>query len=271
MVPTVGGVEAHTNVGAFAKDAAPLPDQFIVTKTVGDCKLLEPTSATCSKACATTETCVAKDTCQKNPGSVAMGSLKFTGLELKAGGTEFTLSPIATTYQAAGATEVTYPGCNAGQNVSVSGGADAATTFNLTTTCIDPLVVTGSSPLPFESGRVAQLSWTRQSTGTARVAVRIDISHHGGLKGLITCDTADSGSLEVDATLVTGLIALGTAGYPVVKLTRTSSASAAAGSGKATLSLQSVVEVPLSIPGVVSCEDDSGCTSGQTCTSLKCQ
>jgi len=270
LVPAEGTVAAHTSVAAFAKDAPPLPDSSTATATVGDCKLI-PTSPACSATCATDESCVAKDTCQKTPMSVTMGDLSFTGLQLAAGGTNFTLSPIGTTYATAGATDVAYPGCSAGQTVTVAGGADADTAFSLKTTCIDSLVVTSVAPIPFESGKAAHLTWTPQTTGTARVTVRIDISHHGGLKGLIVCDTADSGTLNVDASLVKGLIDLGTAGYPVIRLARLSTATAAAGSGKATLNIQSTVEVPLAVPGVRSCDDDSACDTGQACVALKCQ
>jgi hypothetical protein len=265
-------VPAHSTIGAFGKDSAPLPELFSVAKTVGDCKLLEPTYVLCdTPPCASTEGCVATNKCQKTPLAVAMGNLKFGGLTLVAGGTAFTLSPVNTSYQAAGDTAIAHPPCTAGGEVTVTGGADATTAFSLKTSCIDTLELTGANPVPFEPNKAAQFTWAAPTAGTARIAVRIDISHHGGLKGLIVCDTADTGSLQVDASLVTGLIGLGTAGYPVVRLTRVNTVTVAAGSGKATLNVQSPVERPLAIPGVTSCSDDTECTGGKSCVSLKCQ
>ncbi len=272
LINAADTVPAHSTIGAFGKDSAPLPDLFKTTKTVGDCKLLEPVYVLCdAPACASTETCVATNKCQKTPQAVAMGDLKFGGLTLQTGGTALTLSPVNTSYQAAGDTAIDHPPCVAGGEVTVIGGADAATAFSVKTACIDTLAVTGADPVPFEPNKAAQFTWTAPTAGTARMAVRIDISHHGGLKGLIVCDTADTGSIQVDASLVTGLIGLGTAGYPVARLTRISTVTAAAGSGTATLSIQSPVERPLAIPGVTSCADATECPTGKACTAYKCQ
>lgn len=265
---------AHTNMGAFGKDAAPIPDSFKPTKEVGACKLLEPNYVLCdAPKCTNSETCVATDRCQTNPAPTTLGDLTVKGLKLKdGGGTEFTLSPVGTSYQAAGATAVDYPPCTVGQEISVSGGAEAATKFSVKSSCIDTLVVpNATTEVPFEAGKAAQFSWTAAAGGNSRVTVRIDISHHGGLKGLIVCDAPDTGSLQVDASLVTGLIGLGTAGFPVARVTRTALGTAPAGSGAVTLNVFSWVELSLAIPGVKSCSSDAECATGQTCTSLKCQ
>lgn len=274
LTPKTGTSEAYTSVEAFGKDAAPLPDLFTTTKTVGDCKLLEPKYVAClsPKCAASVETCVADDTCKKTPASAGMGNLTFSGLTLQSGSTDsFSVSPINNTYVAAGSTGVAYPPCTPGKEVSVTGGADDATKFAVKAGCIDPLTVTGADPIPFKPGEVTKLTWQAPSVSGSRMMVRIDISHHGGLKGLIVCDAADNGSLSVDGTLVTGLIQLGTAGFPVARLTRINTATSAAGSGTATINVQSWVERSLEIPGVVSCSTEMPCPSGQTCTAFKCE
>src|SRR5512145_134265 len=93
--------EATTAVQGFAKDATPLAESFATTKTAGSCRVLEPispfcdpkcaSSQSCSLPCAATETCKPTDTsgsCVAKPTAVGMGTLKFKGLTLAAGGTE---------------------------------------------------------------------------------------------------------------------------------------------------------------------------------------
>jgi hypothetical protein len=70
-------------------------------------------------------------------------------------------------------------------------------------------------PIPMAKGKPLPVRW--QASGRpelARVEIDVEISHHGGFKGRITCDAADSGSLDVPATLVTKLIDLG---WPVFR------------------------------------------------------
>ena len=51
------------------------------------------------------------------------------------------------------------------------------------------------------------------------IHVKLDISHHGGSKGKSSA-TRRHGSLEITASFVAKLLALGVAGYPTVSLTR---------------------------------------------------
>jgi hypothetical protein len=133
------------------------------------------------------------------------------------------------------------------------------------------VVVTNALPLAFEGGKATTFTWTPASGGNSRIAIEIDVSHHGGLKGLIRCDVPDTGTATVDGTLATQLIGWGTAGFPDASLTRHSIDTAAVGSGTATLDVKSTTTIALQVPGVTSCSDTLPCPTGQTCTSSKCQ
>jgi hypothetical protein len=274
---TSDGVPAHAQVDGFPTDSAPLPDLFTVQATAGDCKLYKPTYPLCdAPKCTTDETCVADNKCAKKPAAVGMGDLTFSGLAMADGSSSYILKPLSATIFSYTGVGVNYPPCSAGTDVTVAGGADAATAFSVKTSCIEPLVVTGADPLPFDPAKATQVTWTPPSiAGKSRVYVEVDVSHHGnGLKGQIICEAADSGSLEITANLVSGLIALGTAGFPELRLKRISTASAAAGSGKATLNVQMIVPRALAIPGLKSCTEDADCDPGQVCgtgaDNLKC-
>jgi hypothetical protein len=286
---TTAGVWANINVkmdmtvatpdaalSAFAKDSPAIADLAEVTAESGDCKLYRSLTSFCDPACdASTQVCALDGTCKNKQLAVGMGTLHFEGINLASGaGSSFDIAPTSTfTYQAAGANDIAYPPCALGSKLRVTGGAATNTPFSLEISCIEPLTLPSKDAVPFESGKVATLAWTPQSAQTdSRLSIKIDISHHGGTKGYILCDTSDDGSLEIATDLVTGLIELGTAGYPYAQLTRISKATAAAGSGEATFSIQSYVELELSIPGVVSCQSNTDCPTGQTCgSSKKCQ
>jgi hypothetical protein len=272
LIPAKDGSAPYTQVIGHPWDGPPVPELLTKTAEVGSCQLLKVKNPSCAPpACnAAAIQCVGDNQWARIPVKVAIGDLAFDGLTLQSGGTSFTLSPINNTYQAAGATGVAYPPCDVGANVTVGGGEGTANAFSLTAQCIEPLVVTNTQPLPFERGKAAQLTWTAPSGGNSRVAVEIDISHHEGLKGLIRCDTTDTGALSVDASLVTGLIDFGTAGFPEAALTRHSTSTTAVGTGTATLNIQTTTAVSLQIPGVVSCNDATPCPSGQSCVGMKC-
>lgn len=273
LVPAKDGNTPYTQVMGFPWDGPQTPELLTKTAEVGSCQLFKVIGADCSPAAcnATAVTCVGNNQWARKPQKSASGNLSFTGLTLQSGGTSFSLSPIANQYQAAGSTAVAYPPCTAGADVTVSGGAGTANAYTLTAQCIAPVVVTNSVPLAFEGGKATTFTWTPASGSGTRIEIEIDVSHHGGLKGLIRCDVPDTGTATVDGTLATQLIGLGTAGFPDASLTRHSIDTAAVGSGTATLDVKSTTTISLQVPGVTSCSDTMPCPSGQTCTSAKCQ
>lgn len=274
------GTPADSKISGFPKNGPAVPENLKESKSSGVCKLYVTTNPFCDPKCAsTTEKCYGLSdtdgTCMVLPTSVSMGNLEVSGLKLAEGGADtFSLSPINNTYESAGSTDLAYPPCAAGDEVTVNGGADDATKFTVKGKCIDPLELTGESPIPFEANKETTVTWKPGSNpDDAHIIARFDISHHGGLKGLILCDSSDTGSIKVDGSLVAGLIQLGTAGYPVVRVMRLGATTAPAGSGTATLNIQSTIEWPLKVPGIDSCATNDDCATseaGPNCTARKC-
>ena len=93
----------------------------------------------------------------------------------------------------------------------------------------------------------------------------LDISHHGGTKGEIEHDVADSGSLEISAEMISSLIELGVAGFPSVSLSRVAVASTAIAPGVVTLQILSSVSRALTVSGFQSCNVDADCPTGKAC------
>jgi hypothetical protein len=131
--------------------------------------------------------------------------------------------------------------------------------------CIAPLDFAG--PVRLEKGKPLALDWAVPSQPElTRIQLRLDISHHGGSRGKIECDVADSGKLEIASALVDALLELGAAGFPTVILTRI----AAGGSGDAEpkqvhFNVLASVERAVEIEGLVSCANDSQCAAPAKC------
>jgi hypothetical protein len=116
------------------------------------------------------------------------------------------------------------------------------------------------------ANQATHLTWTPpEMDGISHILIALEISHHGGYRGEIDCDVADTGSFDIPATLVTALINLGRAGYPTVSITRVSTATAAS-EPLVKLSMLSRAELAVDT-GVISCgvNDTDTCPSGQAC------
>ena len=97
--------------------------------------------------------------------------------------------------------------------------------------------------------------------------IKLDVSHHGGSKGMIECDVADNGATTIAASLMSSLLSLGVAGYPTIIVTRSTTGSASIEVGRVDLVVSAVVEQAVIIPGQVSCTEDTQCPTGKKCQS----
>jgi hypothetical protein len=261
LVPQKSDTPAFTNVSGTVFDG-PSPATLVwdVKGESAGCQLLQPRVPFCDPSCGGDAVCVADGVCQAHPTAQDLGPIVVKGL-----GADLTMKAIANSYQAD--VKMPYPAATEGTKLSivVAGGPYGA--FELSTPMVSPLQAP-LDPLQLDTGKPLSLSWMRPgASAKSRIAVKVDISHHGGSKGKIECDVPDTGSLEISADLITKLIQLGVAGYPSVTLTRSTSAEAAITPGKVTLQALSAVSIDLEVVGVTSCSTDDDCASGKTCQS----
>jgi len=165
-----------------------------------------------------------------------------------------------------------YPPFAEGADVSVSATGGAYGPFSIHAKGIAPLVL-GSDTFNLQRAQPLAITWTAAGAAAdSTIHVKVDVSHHGGTKGQILCDAADSGSLTISATLVTMLMDLGISGYPSLVVTRSSVGAAAITPGRVRLLLSEDVERYVQIPGLMSCQSDTDCPTGKTCQKdLQCQ
>lgn len=259
-------ITANTTLIGRIWSVEPPPAQLLgVTETEGDCQLLEPLlGVTCDPGCTSSQKCVAGNVCAElTPPKHNVGTVSVSGVAKADGTTTFTVDAVADNYQPTG---LAFPPCAEGDEVTITSGGGDYDVFNVSTECIVPLDVEGDT-VPLAPNQATTITMNPPAAGSnTRIEVNIDISHHGGLKGEIVCDFADTGSITIPAGLITSLINLGVAGFPSVTITRVSSAAVDVATGQVGLRIISPVAKAIEIPGLVSCTEDSPCTPlGQVC------
>lgn len=278
VAPVLAGAEVeprdgYTQVVGKVYDG-PTPSQIVWEEaaSAGACVLLVPRVPFCETPCGGSAICVEDNTCEPRPSAVSVGTVTMTGLRDASGPVAVTMDPIANNYQPVGVT-LAYPAFDEGDDLKLTAaGAPDVPGFTITSHGIAPLELLSES-FAIVAGAGMGVSWTPAAeAGQSSVDVLLDISHHGGSKGKIECETEDSGALSIDASLLGALTDLGVAGFPTIVVTRRAIGEAATATGRVQLAVSSRVEVAVAIDGLVSCFDDSDCSEGQTCqTDLVCR
>lgn len=267
LVAPSGGSAGHTSVvGKVSDGPTPAQLQWTPGTSLGVCRLLKPRVPFCNQTCSGGQVCVADDKCQGYPKAQSVGSVRVSGLMTAAGATEFTMNPIAGNYQPPAGVTLPYPAFTESAKLRFEASGGAYKPFVLESSGIPPLELK-STMITIAPGQAVPLQWTAPGAGSSsQIHVKLDISHHGGSKGMLECDAPDTGSLELPAALVTELYNLGTAGFPTVLITRSApTGSAVIAPGRVDLSIVSTVEREVQVQGVVSCNDSAQCPRGQTC------
>lgn len=238
--------------------------------TAGACQLLTPRVPYCATPCGGSAACVEDDTCQEYPAAVGAGAVEVEGVATTDGATGFTMVPIANNYQAPVGTTLAYPAFGLGDLIELRAEGAEVSAFELAATGVAQLELVDDE-IALDPTTDVNLAWVVTGGEESTVEVKLDISHHGGTKGKIECEAADTGSLVISATLVAELLELGVSGFPAIIVKRVSSDSFTTSLGRVDLEVSSSVERTVLIDGLVSCTDDGDCPDGQTCQpDLRC-
>lgn len=252
---------------------APVPERVVweEASTEDGCTLLTPRVPFCDPGCGT-GVCVEDDTCVDSPPTHEVGTVTFIGLEHDGDNAAFEIEPVANSYVTPAAIDLPFPAFDEGAPITLSTSGGDLAPFVISGKGILPLEMNGAAPYSFGGDSDFEISWKpAEASGVSKIHVKIDISHHGGSKGMIECHGDDSGSLVIAKSIVADLIALGVAGFPTVVLTRQNVTSAFTEPGRVDLNIYQYVERELAIGGLVSCTDTQDCPDGQSCrTDLTC-
>ena len=271
LIEASGDNEAFTSLLGRVADG-PVPEMLVWEKKseANGCTLLTPRVPFCEQGCGAA-VCTADDTCRPNPKAHNAGKVTVRGVRTTTGATEFSVEPINNSYQAVGVS-LPYPAFDEGDPIELAAEGGEVGAFTLKGRGIAPLELTGRKEgYPLERGKGIDLAWKpAASGGNTRVQVKLDISHHGGTRGKIECDVADSGALTIPASLTDALTDLGTAGFPTIVVTRSAVTSTTTRLGRVDLRVYMYVESDVHIPGLISCDGNADCPMGQTCEARKC-
>jgi hypothetical protein len=263
------GVEktpAYTAVfGRIFDRAPPAPVAWKVVAQGDGCQLLTPMVPFCNAGCGGSAACVEGGTCVEYPSAVSLGRVHVKGL---AGG-EFDMEEVAGNYQPSA--RIPYPPLPEGGKVEITAPGGALGPLRLESVGIAPLEF--AAKVQPVAGQPLVLAWKPPAqANVSRIEVTMDLSHHGGSKGKIECDVADTGGLAIPAAQITTLLGFGISGFPTVVVTRVASAGTATRLGRATLRVVASVEREVAIEGLHSCTANADCPAGMTCqVDLQCK
>lgn len=259
-------------VGTVGDGPIPANVVWTVAKKDGDCVVETPSAPFCEEACGA-DVCVAENRCQAYPTNHSVGTVVLTGANVVGGGATVTLKEIAKAYQPPAGTSFTYPPFAEGDEIKLQASGGDYAQFELSTPAVDPIHLT-TTDFALETGKAFALTWdAAKAPKASQIYVKFDISHHGGIRGMIECTTDDDGELTVSADLMSELIGLGVAGFPSVVVMRQSIDTVQIAPGRVRLEVSSRVERYVSIAGLESCTTDEDCADGKTCrtTDSTCQ
>jgi len=222
----------------------------------GDCELLVPKNSFCMGGC-TGGVCIDENTCQPIPSTVNVGIAYVTGFK----GGEITITPTDRSHSYQPSPTLPPRACDEGGALQIK-----TDRFTVQAKCVAPLEVAAkvTDKIPVKTGMPVRVQWTPPGQmGISRVAIKLDISHHGGLKGLVKCDVPDTGSFDVPLALSNKLISLGLAGFPTADIRRIAT-TAAPNEPNVKVLVTSDITRDLDT-GVISCMDNTQCPPGQMC------
>ncbi|MDD9939228.1 MAG: hypothetical protein OXT09_36915 [Myxococcales bacterium] len=262
------GTEALSSMRGFVRDA-PVNERTVWDEidAAGDCVLEVPSFPFCDPDCGPGRACVAQDVCRDDPVAVDVGTVTVSGVHTAEGAMDFELTRVGPSYQPDRSIDLAYPPAPEGAEVEVQTGGGDFAPFTIGSHGIAPLSVNVEGSLMAEREQALSVTWEPPGPeGVSSMFALVDLSHHGGSKGRVLCELDDaSGRLEIEASLVTALIDLGTAGWPTLKLTRRSVGSTVMELGRVDFSVEHGREIPLDIPGLISCTFSSECPEGESC------
>lgn len=258
---------AYSQVSGGVSDGVRPSDVWVPETVAGagtECRLMVGPMNVCTPACNTSQVCKGT-TCQTAPVRKSVGEVNFTGLV-----TAVKMTPMMTStgvvYGGLIPSGTKYPPYDVGASLGLDAAGGDYPKFSLTGTGIQPLEPMAGQTLNVAKDQPLTIKWqAAPANGKGHIAVVMDIAHHGGVSAEIHCEVEDTGSVTIPAALINALMAKGTFGFPTVSLTRMSVDSATVGPGCVEFKIAAGVELSLNVAGVVSCNDDSGCTPPQKC------
>ena len=251
-----------TQLNGFVRDGVRPADLDEVLMQEGECRLVTGPDLLCDPRCAVSEVCTTDGSCIAAPTSQDVGTISVAGTA-----TAIQLVPnTANNYLPEVGTTIDYAPYDLGAELALSAPGGSLAPFVLRGHGVEMLELEeGEWLVAMDQPLTLRWQAPAESNDAVRIVIELDIAHHGGVDAQIACDVADTGTFDIPATLINGLLERGVAGFPAVTLTRRSVDSTAVGAGCVEFVVASETSRDVSIPGLVSCGSDDDCSDGQRC------
>jgi hypothetical protein len=235
----------------------------------GDCRLLIGPNP-CAMSCPNGKVCSGANTCVDEPLTQDTGMLTVSGLSAPVSLMWLTGQGYSTSLT------MGYPPAAPEAQIALKTGGGTTSPISLAGRGIEPLEFAGTG-LRVARNQPLAVNWTASpKSKSARIHIKLDIAHHGGISARIECDVADSGSASISATLVGKLMDRGVAGFPSINLTRQTIDSTTIPAGCVELAVASNEERLVDVEGVISCNTEEptcpaedkeckACPTGMSC------
>lgn len=256
--------EAFTGVNGQVFDAVTPAELLDTIATDGDCRMARAPVFFCDPACTpSSETCNAAGECVPRAVAASVGTVTVTGMAV-----DVTMEPLSVGSFYTNPGSLPHPGFAPGADILLSAAGGTWEPFTLRGWGVSPLVV-GFSEVVVQAGSQVDLTWTALATpGPTRLRILLIVNGHGVTGTRIECETDDDGAFTIPEPLITMLVNDGLSGFPTIALTRMTSDSVTITPGCVELRVQAALtDIPVSIPGLISCVEDNECPMGQTCQS----
>jgi hypothetical protein len=260
--------EDFTGVQGRVEDGvAPLEVPDLVASS-GDCAVWRSPELFCDPACDVSTTCAQDGSCVPLPVRLSAGAVTITGLAAAVD-----MPPREPDFFYTNPGTLPHPGFAPGADIQLAAsGSDDVAAFALAGRGVEPLAG-APDELVVAEGEPLAIGWREpdDDDAGARALVLLDFAQHGGPHIFIECDVPDTGAASVPAELVQELLDSEVSGFPGAVLTRRTVSAADLAAGCVDFQVATQVEIPVEVPGVISCTDDEPCPEPRTCqTDLTC-
>ena len=250
-------LDGFSTVTGSVRDAV-IPSTILYEKeSAGDCALYLRENPYCDPACDTDETCDPSGDCIDFPLQLNLGAVDISGLE----GDDLTLTTNSTNMYSD--TLVSHPLFQPGAHIELQTEGGEAQPFRLRGLGVSILEV--PSPIwDIQQDTDLQVEWA-PSSAESRIHLSINIDQHGNSPVTLFCDTDDTGSLTIDASLLSRLVEYGVSGFATGSMERRTADSTEIEGGCVDLLIYSQVSTDITVEGHTPCYTDQQCPQGQYC------
>lgn len=265
LADAVGGFEVelaerYTGVSGRVLDAIVPLYVFEEVERVGECRRMRAPSLFCDPACDPGQSCSASGVCVDDGASQDVGTVTVTGLEVA-----LEMSPTTPGNNYTNPGSLPHPGFTEGAAIELSTSGGECAPFTLRGEGVAAIEVL-TEEVVVGGGAPVDIVWVPPAVETtARIRLSLSVNQHGGTGQWIECDVEDTGSFSIPEALVTSLVGLGLSGFPSMVIARQTSDSVAIESGCVELQVVSETELPVTVPGLVSCSSDEDCPVEESC------